>query len=512
MRGERAARLLASAALLLVGWALPVRALETTLAGRRLDLTGHGEARQVLEVDEDTEAECTFLQLWLRTRYSLADGLHFETVASGQYGGPATESTGAGIYTFDQVFQSRSPSLELEEAFLDWQTNSVDLRVGKQKFAWGKLDRFQAVDVLNTERFSDFLLEEDERKIGVPAVQVSYSLPGNLSPTEESRLTLVWIPQYLPFRFPLPGERWFPPAAVPPDPFPVPELECPRPMGMTRTVDGFSVPVSFATTNRSAPGFDLGNSGYAARFSGFAAGVDYALYYYHGFDSQPAFQLSAEAMGVANPNAANMFDVTAATELRPIFRRIDLWGADAAYAWGPLTMRAEAAYVRGRPFSRDLRSLIDNPDQLAPQICDALEQFDHGASTVAIDLSPSFVERDAVEWGFGVDYDLSGYLLLLQVNQTDVLENHVDLLIEDVETRLLANLRKSFLHDDLTAQLIAQHAIESDYSLLLPRLTYQVWRGLQVRVGYLFIAGRRSSVIGQYKKNDEAFLRLRYLF
>jgi hypothetical protein len=39
-----------------------------------------------------------------------------------------------------------------------------------------------------------------------------------------------------------------------------------------------------------------------------------------------------------------------------------------------------------------------------------------------------------------------------------------------------------------------------------------VWRGLQVRVGYLFIAGRTSSVVGQYRRNDEAFVRLRYLF
>ena len=507
MRGERAARLLASAATLSATLSQPVRGLETTLAGRRFELTGYGEARQVLDANQDTQAERTFLQLLLRTRYSLTDGLSLESVVSGAYGGPATDSTGAGIYTLDQVFQSRSPSLELEEAFLDWHTASFDVRVGKQKFAWGKLDRFQAVDVLNTERYSDLLLEEDERKIGAPALQVSYSLPERFSPTEESRFTVVWIPQYLPFRFPRPEERWFPPAGMPPSMISIPSFPC-----VNRTVEAFDAPVGFATSNRSAPDFEPENWGYAARFSGYAGGLDYGLYYYHGFDSQPAFRLSATASGVLDTSQPNDYLVTAATRLRPVFRQIDLWGADAAYAWGPLTMRAEGAFVRGRPFSRDLRSLIADPTQLAPQICAAFDHFDRGDPTAEIDLPPSFVERNAFEWGVGVDYDLFGYLLLVQVNQTDVLDNDIDLLIEDIETRVLANLRKTFLHDDLTAQLIAQRAIESEYTLLLPRLTYQVWRGLQVRVGYLMIGGRTSSVIGQYRKNDEAFFRIRYLF
>ena len=169
--------------------------------------------------------------------------------------------------------------------------------------------------------------------------------------------------------------------------------------------------------------------------------------------------------------------------------------------------------ARGRRKRQGLCGLAgQHPRQLAPQIRSAIGQFLAGADQVSIDLGESFARRDAVEWGIGADYTLSGYLFLLQVNQTDVIDNDVDLLIEDVETRLLANLRKKLLHDDLELQLIAQHAIESDYSVLLPRLTYRVWKGLELRCGYLFLAGRRSSTIGQYKHNDEAFVRLRYLF
>jgi hypothetical protein len=90
------------------------------------------------------------------------------------------------------------------------------------------------------------------------------------------------------------------------------------------------------------------------------------------------------------------------------------------------------------------------------------------------------------------------------------LHNDVDLLIKNVETRLLANLRKSFLADRLQTQLISMHAIESDYTLIRPTLLYRLTDNLNAQVGYLFIAGRSGSLIGQYRRNDEGFVRLEY--
>jgi hypothetical protein len=127
-----------------------------------------------------------------------------------------------------------------------------------------------------------------------------------------------------------------------------------------------------------------------------------------------------------------------------------------------------------------------------------------------VELPPSFVVRDSVEWGIGGDYVYEGYMLLFQVNQTDVLHNGVDLLIKDVETRLLANLRKSFLSDTVQTQLVAIHAIESDYSVLRPRVFYQFTDHIGGELGYLFIAGRAHSLGGQFRRNDEGWVRAEY--
>ncbi len=477
----------------------PAVAVSVPVAGRPLELTGWALLRQTIKTDDATPSERTLQQLWLRSKYAPVRWLSLDATINFQNGGPATKQTRSGLYSYRAVFQSISPAVIFEEAFAEIAFGATELRVGLQKFAWGKLDRVQAVDVLNVERFSDpFLLDEDERKIGVPAIQGAQYLPAAAWVPEEARLTIAWIPQYFPYWFPLPGERWYPPAGTPPATFSVPALTT-------------SVPVGFRVVNSPAPGFQLGNSGYAARASAFTAGVDYALYYYHGFDNRPAFRLTAEAAGAPLPVPPFVTDVSATTRLSPVFRKIDLWGTDAAYAWGDFTFRAELAFVSGRPFSRDIRFLVSSPRQLAPAIEAALREIARGNSPTPVALPPAFAVRSAFEWGVAVDYTWSDTTFLLQLNQTDVLHNHVDLLIQNVDTVLTANVSRAFLHEDLTLQLTALQGIESSYTMLMPRVTYRILEQLEARLGYLFIAGRQQSVVGQYKDNDEVFLSLRYL-
>ena len=486
----------------LVGLALagtPAAGLELTLADRPFHVSGWLMDRQGIPVNRSTPDDRNLQQLWLRSKYSPVAPLTFDATINFENGGPTTERTKAGIYSYRSVFQSVSPSVTFEEAFVDLALEAWEVRAGIQKFAWGRLDRIQPVDVLNTERFSDpFLVDEDQRKIGVPAVQGSYYLPRAAWMPEEARLTLVWIPQYFPYWFPLPGERWYPPAGTPPSRFPVAPL-------MT------SVPVGFQVVNSPPPSFQLDNCGYAARASAFTAGVDYAAYYYHGFDSRPAFLLTAEAAGDQLSTPPFVQNVTATTRLFPVFHHIDLWGADAAYAWDRFTFRAEGAFVSGRPFSRDLRTLVSNPSQLNPAIEEALRQIAAGNSPAPVRLPQSYAIRSAIEWGVGADYTWSDYVFLLQLNQTDILNNDVDLLTRNVDTVLSTNLRGNFLHDDLTVQLIGMQGFEAGYTMLMPRIDYRFWERFEARIGYLFISGSQNSVVGQYKDNDEAFVWLRYL-
>ena len=59
----------------------------------------------------------------------------------------------------------------------------MDVRLGLQKVAWGKLDRSQPNDLINPSNYIDPLMDDEaERKIGVPALQASYYFPESWLP------------------------------------------------------------------------------------------------------------------------------------------------------------------------------------------------------------------------------------------------------------------------------------------------------------------------------------------
>jgi hypothetical protein len=505
-----------------LGVVAPGWSIQTTVGGHPVDLDASFSLREVIEENGSTKHDRTREQLRLRAAIGLTDWLRFDSTTVSTNGGPTMKADRSGLYTWDDTFQDISPVVDFQEAYLDAHLSAVDLRFGLQKVSWGKLDRSQPNDLINTFNYIDPLMDEEaERKIGVPALQASYYFPESWLPSE-GRLTAVWVPQYIPYRFPLADcvvqngvsycdlERWFPPAAVPTTTFSVPAGIIPINGGFN---PAFSVPIGYQVRNTASPALRLDNSEIGVRYSALLHDVDFAVYGYHGFDPQPAFNLMAVATGEPDPNPANPLHVknlAAQTTLTPNFEQINSGGADAAYAFDRFTVRAEGAYVNGRPFSRDLRFLVTDPASIAPQIAAAINALAHGAGVAPVPLPPASVTHDAVEWGLGGDYVHEGYTLLLQVNQTDVLHNDVRLLIKNVETRLLANLRKSFLSDTLKTQLVALYAIESDYTILRPRVIYSVTDHVSAEVGYLFIAGRTESVGGQFKRNGQGWIELEY--
>jgi hypothetical protein len=165
--------------------------------------------------------------------------------------------------------------------------------------------------------------------------------------------------------------------------------------------------------------------------------------------------------------------------------------------------------VQGRLFPRSIRDVIESrevgpvdPAMLRPDV--ELE--------VPVRLMPATVERDAIEWGAGGDALYGDTFVLLQVNQTVVLHNHESLLVSDRETRFGLTLRRSFLADGLEAELEGLYGMQGVYGVAHPRVTYDLMDGIDVRLGFVAIEGHEQSLLGQYRENDEGYVRIRYLF
>jgi hypothetical protein len=445
-------------------------------------LAGAIDGLTILPLDRGSQRQRPQLRLWLSAEQSLG-AVRWRLATYGSWGGTIEDASGAGLVDFGHAFQNVSPSLELDDAWVEWRGESVDVRVGNQKFAWGRLDAFQPNDLLNPKRYYDpFLVDGVEAKIAVPAVAASYYAPsGATAPlADELRATVVWVPIAVPWRFPLPGERWFPPVAMPP-----------------REI--LTLPVTQQAVNAPPPARRLENGTVAVRVGARSGGVDWAVSYFEGFDPEPAFDVPIRLEGSrAEP------PVTVATELRPAFQRLRAAGAEAAFALGGATVRAEVAGKIGRAVPISVaevgREVLADPQ--------ALVDLSEGKTITRA----AFARRDLVEWGVGVDYLIDGYLPLLEVHQTLVLANDRKLLVPDVDTRLVASVRKRYLADRLGLEATVLWGIEAGYELVRVEAAYTVLDAVEVRAGVLGIWGSRNSLVGEFARNGEAYLGLRYAF
>jgi hypothetical protein len=495
---------------------------DTTTRFGRFSIGGYTEGYGVIRTDPDSQHQHPEGTLRLNLRADPHRSARLFTDVRLVGGGPPEDPDGFGLYNISDTFQNESPALEIEEAWLDLYLGPVDLRLGKQKFAWGKLDTFQPTDVLNPQSYRDpFVVTGADATVGIPAASGSYLVPGEWrGPFEELRFTLVWVPVPVATRFPLEEERWFPPATSVQD---VTKLDVPIP-GSDATIPVTSRN-TLATQNRG-PSHQFDEGAVGVRIAGLYRIADWSLYFYDGTETQPTFDLDAS---VVKPNARRarrngrtdpaLFQngrvrVRTDTTLLPRFERIRMVGADAAVTLDRLTMRAEGAYVMDRPLPRSIEDLISEENvlgALGPNAADLAMPLQMG-QRLQLDLGDLFVTRDTIEWGVGADYTYRGWMPLLQINQTVVLDNDTDLLLSNVDTQLLFVVRKSFFAERLATEIAAVQGLARGYTMGTARFTYAVTDNLRVRLGYLLIAGSRRTLIGQYHDNDETFVQIRYSY
>lgn len=433
-------------------------------------------------------------------------------------GGTPEHAHGFGVVNLSDTFRDISPSLEFEEGYVDVYdvVKHLDVRVGKQKITWGRLDTFHPTDVVDPHRYTDpFVMEEDDAKIGLPALRASYFVPDYRWLTSETNLTFVWVPVPIPPRFPTEDERWFPPAAAVPPQITIPAGTLQKGLDADITIH------STLHTENVPPPQHLDDGAVGVRLSALSGGIDWALCYYDGPETTPAFDFLTT---VSSPVARRLLDegrqptindlllLEGDATLRPRFERIQLAGGDLAFPLAGFTVRAEAAYGIGRLQARSTDELL-SADNIArsvrPHLGSIIAALLAGQAA-PVDLGDLFVRRDTIEWGAGVDYPYHGWVPVLQLNQTVIPNNSLKLLTSNVDTRLFGALRKTFLNERLATELVAFQGFERNYTSAILRFTYSLTEHLRVRLGYLFIAGSRNTLFGQYARNDEFFVQLRY--
>jgi hypothetical protein len=286
------------------------------------------------------------------------------------------------------------------------------------------------------------------------------------------------------------------------------------------------VPTEVHTANHRPPQ-RLDAGGIALRIAGTWREVDWDLYHYTGPETGPDAQLDAQFVSRHDPFHSGTTDVNllhtvdlqlrARATLRQDLATIHMTGADCSAVLGGATVRAEAAVFDDRPYLRATRDLLS--DTLAAVPIDrfvdrALREGCSPRRPCRGRVRPGdlFPQLDSVEWGVGGDYVVHGVVPLVQVNQIVFLEPVPRLVVDDPETRVTVLARRRFLADRLELEARGLYAVERQSWIAFPRASYWITDDLRLRLGYLAVGGRRDHLIGQYRRNDEIVMQVRYSF
>ena len=363
---------------------------------------------------------------------------------------------------YDEVYQSNTPYLEFKELCITHSSTELDIRAGIQRFAWGRLDEYPLNDLLNPWDYTQFLRKPlEDRKIGVPSLSATLNRGNWMYET-------VWVPIFVPYRLPMPDERW---------------------AGTSISSALSQIPNSEVTPREpDLPARTIGNGNVGMRMKR-SGDVEWAIDLFHGYDPRPVFKTTS--LKIIPTTGITLID----PGYVPDFHRISVVGLDAAAVRGDLSLRAEAAYTFNR-YLNIRRELWGYPAVPSPGI--------HA-------LNPIEQKHDILDYGVGADYRLfEDGLLTVQAQQTIIFGN-VDLLYEKkVETTLWANVKVGWMNQKIETNVSIAYNPEHGDRMGKANVWYVVNDAWKAGMTGVTLSGPAQSLFGRYARNDQVEAELVY--
>jgi len=351
--------------------------------------------------------------------------------------------------------------IELREAYLDlygFLFENLDVRIGKQRIAWGTADKINPTDNLNPKDFEDPL--DFGRKIPTNAVQLSYYVG-------DYTLTCVYTPVFTPAVLPPPD--WAFGKAM--------DLPLPPGMQVTGVQDSVTLPRTEARKT----------SGVGLKLSGSLGGYDVSISYVYGRDDMPL----ADDIRII-PTGPN----TVVVSQHLIYPRMQIAGADMAGQLLGMGVWAEVAAFL--PEKVEASFVSPTPEGLKVQ-------------------QQTVLSRNVyVKYVIGGDYTFRNGLY---VNGQFIHGFYGERGRDNLEDYFVLAVQKKFLHDDLKIRLAGAleikdwQQIDKNYAgILFPEISYYPSDNVELILGAYFIDGKGETMFGNFRKNDELFVKVKVSF
>ena len=359
--------------------------------------------------------------------------------------------------------------IEIREAYLElygFLFKNLDVKIGRQRIAWGTADRLNPTDNLNPYDLEDIL--DFGRHRGSDAINLNYYLTNNIS------LQAVYIPFFQPANMPA---GVFAQALTPP-------MELPPPLTLNEFSDTLLL-----------PGYNLAESSvFGFKFKAFALGLDLSLSYVWGRDGIPISTYNTFV-------PVNQFGLT---DIRSqlSFTRNHIFGADLAGSIGSVGIWAEAAV-----FLPEHDVIMTNnisaffPEEMWPVTTDSLV----------------LKKEPYIKFIVGTDYTFANGLYINFQYLHGFINERGKSALNDY---FFLSLDKAFFNDKLKIVPLAGGFIVSDwkdiknnYALIYaPEIEYRATDNVSLSLGATLFSGKGDNVFVGLNDYNMLMFKLKYSF
>ena len=420
--------------------------------------------------------------------YSMEDDIGWER--AGLPGAPGKSGDPRHHYRDD--FHTQPFKRILREFYIDYHSNALELRIGKQMIVWGEIDGFRLLDLVNPFDLREFILDdyEDSR---IP--QWSIDAKWRFMPSDPNKsLEFVFIPDFEDNYFMEEGSQWE-----------VDELKVFHSgVNAFNWFDGVLGPLYDFELNHRRPGQNIKNSNYGIRFKDILqtklGALAYTLSYYYAMDSSftPFVKSWSPLFGFGSTNGKSPFGLpgflNAPTRVDLEHTRLHIFGATFNYTVGFWQLRGEVAYTLNK-FTGV------NPLESGPSGQDMAKK------------------KDTIDYCLGFDRSIfTDWLISGQIIQNIVIDADPHMIkglsLRDkrsCDTHFTLVVSKVFNNDQMTIQSLFAYGTEGEW-WISPMFKWEVTQNTSFSLGAQVFEGKHYDTLGQFNKNDMLYTRLRYSF
>jgi len=264
-------------------------------------------------------------------------------------------------------------------------------------------------------------------------------------------LELIWLPVFTPTQLPATGSIWRPDYS-----------------------SDFPVAPNVHDAKQVSNKFE--NSEAFAKYSLMSSIIDIEVMGGYTWDDDPSMHIKKSA------TIMNMKPVPA-IDVYPEYHRLGLGGGSFSSTIGPVVLRGEGAYYSGKHFNTE--------DE---------------------DAKDALVEKDYANYMAGVDYTLPGDVKTsVQFIQKYIVDYDSKIVDDEFQNLATFLISRDFINETLNLQLFVYYDIDSEASLVRPKISYKYADGFTILLGANIFTGS-VGMFGQYSDNNMLYTKLTYDF